>query len=562
MPKPASDEVALAGTDGRELNRLIQHAKDAGVEILTTLTDYAVERAVEAGNLLTRPLFDPDELNQLADAIAGVNATADLLGRARIREQAENADTPPFAKFADDLFAVKIQPPEEALRYFLSLFPSIGVDPLRFGEYQRRQAFTLAVSTNEVLTRRVQDAIYSALKNNTSGTLAVEDVLTEAGVSTRNRDYASMVFRTNAMDAYQTAAYEEARAPDLRSTFPVWQYLIVNDERVGSDHKPKGGRYYPSSATFNEVRGDRPFNCLAGDNFVQGGFLEASKAFYSGQMVEVRSASGCRISVTPNHPVLTPHGFIRAGDLKPGNDLIQYDGRNSILPHDHKQNPPTLIQDIFESFTVVFGRPILAPSTPLDFHGDGLSLRGDINVVSSNGELLQYGDFGRLQVVEDDRFLGRNMRNSLISSNSTILPDLARERPTVGETDQVGGLFLSPRLVESGDAKLSRFANSSQRHASLAKVIADKLTINVSLLGQRIDGLAGAVSVDKVIDVKTRHWDGPVYDMGTVEGFYIANTENPSCGLVVSNCRCSLKWLTAGQWERLQATGAEVETAW
>lgn len=261
MPKPASGEVALAGADGRELTRLIREAKDSGVEVMTQVVEKAVERGVSSGEIMTQPLLNADELQELAEALASVNATADLLGRANVRQLAEDPQAKTFAKFADEQTRIRIQPPEEALRYFLGLFPSINQDPLRFGEFHRRQAFTLAASTNEVLTRRVQEAIAFALQNNTNGTVDVQDVLDEAGVSPANSQYAEMVFRTNAMDSYQSAAYEEARAPDLQATFPVWLYLGIMDGRQGKDHEPKFNRYYPAEATFSEVRGPRPFNC-------------------------------------------------------------------------------------------------------------------------------------------------------------------------------------------------------------------------------------------------------------------------------------------------------------
>ena len=228
---------------------------------MTQVVEKAVERGVSSGEIMTQPLLNADELQELAEALASVNATADLLGRANVRQLAEDPQAKSFAKFADEQTRIRIQPPEEALRYFLGLFPSINQDPLRFGEFHRRQAFTLAASTNEVLTRRVQEAIAYALSNNTNGTVDVQDVLDEAGVSPASSGYADLVFRTNAMDSYQSAAYEEARAPDLQATFPVWLYLGILDGRQGKDHEPKFNRYYPAEATFSEVRGPRVWNC-------------------------------------------------------------------------------------------------------------------------------------------------------------------------------------------------------------------------------------------------------------------------------------------------------------
>lgn len=269
---PASGEVALAGADGRELARLIRQSKAEGVATLARLAGQAVRRFARAGGPPT--LFTDAERQELADALAGVLATADLLGRARVRELADDALThagahtlgdraAPLRRFADSP-GFRIEPPEAALDYFRGLVPEIGVDPGRFGESMRRRAFTLAESTDQVLTERVRESIARSLAEGRGSADAQHDVgqlLAAAGVDPGNPQYPEMVFRTNAMDAYQQAAYEEARHPDLRGVFPVWQYVGIADGRQGKDHEPKFDRFYPAEAAFADVRGPRPFNC-------------------------------------------------------------------------------------------------------------------------------------------------------------------------------------------------------------------------------------------------------------------------------------------------------------
>lgn len=268
--KPASGEVALAGADGHDLNRLIRDAKDHGTEVLNKVAESATRRAWAEGKVPTKGFLDAEETAELAEALSSVLATADLLGRSRVREHADKV-AKGMAGFADkqsETFAatptIRIMPPPVALDYFRTLFPDMNLDPVRFGESMRRDGFSLAAATDTVMAARVQDAITQALEagySSNEATGAIEDILDAAGVSVRNPDYSSMVFRTNAMDAYQTAAYEEARAPDIREAFPVWRYLGIDDARAGADHRPHFGKYYPASVSFNEVRGDRPFNC-------------------------------------------------------------------------------------------------------------------------------------------------------------------------------------------------------------------------------------------------------------------------------------------------------------
>lgn len=265
--EPASDEVALAGRDGKVLARLIRKAKAEGVRRFAEIVGQAVAGYNGSGPLLSRV-----QSVELAGVLSAVNSTAELLGRLRVREIADRAAKGGAHRFADDvpLSTAGINPltairtPEEALAYFLGLNPKIGVDPERFANEQRRRAFTLARSANEVLTQKVQEAIGKAMaehKGTADATADVAKLLDDAGVSTGNPQYSEMVFRTNAMDSYQTGAYEEGLTDDVADVFPCWEYLIVDDERTGADHRPHANKLYPASVPFAKVRGHRSMNC-------------------------------------------------------------------------------------------------------------------------------------------------------------------------------------------------------------------------------------------------------------------------------------------------------------
>lgn len=286
--KPASSEVALPGKDGAALSRLIRGSTDHGIKLLSGIVRGAIKRYGGVG-----PLLNHTEMAQLAESLAAVNSTADLLGRARVREMADRAATVgSLSRFADDPltglddFGV-MQTPQAAVDYFLSLVPTLGIDPQRYIGQQRRQAFTLAASANQALTNRIQNMIAEGMRNNVSRadtTARIQASLDAAGVSTRNPQYAEMVYRTNAMDSFQTGMYEEGRAPAVAHMFPVWQYLGINDHRAGADHRPKFDKFYPAEATFAQVRGNRPYNCRCSMRWVDRYEWEELRA--SGHAVE------------------------------------------------------------------------------------------------------------------------------------------------------------------------------------------------------------------------------------------------------------------------------------
>ncbi len=213
-------------------------------------------------------LFGPEELGELTAAIAAARSTADLAARAKVRQrllavQAQHDIAPadvaegllPPVRLLED---VAPMPPERALAYFLSLVPKLGVKPERFGPEQRRRAFTLAVATSNELLAVIQSIIADRLATGegiSSAPRVIAQVLDQAGVSPRNPQYAEMVFRTNTMDAYNTAATQEQQDPDVIETFPVWQYANPDDSRSRPLHAERDGKYYPAAVPFVKVRG-------------------------------------------------------------------------------------------------------------------------------------------------------------------------------------------------------------------------------------------------------------------------------------------------------------------
>lgn len=279
------DEVALAGKDGTQAAKLLGKAKEAGTKSLYYVMLRAVNRLMRSDDpMAARRLFDADELITLADQLAATNATADLLGRSRVRERASQAERKQKGEqFAEDSFFVAFAdpppplPPTEAIEYFKGLVPDLAVKPETFGAMQRRRAFTMALKSDETMLKRVQSIIGEALESGqvSGATADIEEVLNRAGVTPANPQYSELVWRTNAMESYNVGAAAEMANPDMQDIFPCWEYLGIDDGRQGDDHAPNfctGGpgnwvatpKYYSPAVTFAQVRGDRVWNCRCG----------------------------------------------------------------------------------------------------------------------------------------------------------------------------------------------------------------------------------------------------------------------------------------------------------
>lgn len=272
-PKP----FALPGPDGHAAVQALRTAVDAGRRVLSELATAAIERH-QAGEPLH---LTHDETDRLAAAFAASTAAADLLGRSRAVRLAERHRSAHFSATDDSTSVLADLPgeglpvlePRAALDYFLKLVPKLGIDPERWAGAIGRKAFTLAVATEKSLLERVQAGLAKIMAGQPihddqsrgasplTGTEVVQQALDAAGVSSKNPQYADMCYRTNVLDSYSTAFDEELADPDLQDVFPAWVYRGIHDDRAGDDHRPKFDRYYPASATFADVRGERVWNC-------------------------------------------------------------------------------------------------------------------------------------------------------------------------------------------------------------------------------------------------------------------------------------------------------------
>lgn len=173
-------------------------------------------------------------------------------------------DSPTDFSCFDDANRIHPLAPLRALDWFRKLIPGLNVPAASFAKDHERQGFTLAATTDETLLGRIQGILARVLATGEqvrATPKVIDGILDDAGIAPKNPQYAEMVFRTNAMSAYNRGSHEEMQDPDVKDSFPVWRYEGIRDGRQGKDHEKHFGKYYPNSANFEEVRGNRPYNC-------------------------------------------------------------------------------------------------------------------------------------------------------------------------------------------------------------------------------------------------------------------------------------------------------------
>ena len=146
-------------------------------------------------------------------------------------------------------------------------------------------------------------------------------------------------------------------------------------------------------------------HCVSADTEVEpiGSLFAATRMYYDGPIVELVTASGAHLKVTPNHPIATPGGWIRACELKAGDYVFRKVGVG--LSAKDEQNKPTLIEDLFESIRSISSVVERTRPLPFQFHGDAEFGQGEIETAVSDIMLTDPISTERLQNGEKCKFM-------------------------------------------------------------------------------------------------------------------------------------------------------------
>lgn len=334
-----------------------------------------------------------------------------------------------------------------------------------------------------------------------------------------------------------------------------YQVHATLDERTRPEHRARDGTIYyaePRAGQLGygqmprppmEADGTPAWNCLLPGSIVQGCFVAASKARYSGQAVEVLTASGLTLRVTPNHPILTSQGFVAAQRLKKGDYVVRHIDRIDGAA-DHKYNAPAAIEEVFGSLQNLPGVVTFRPAI-FDFHGDEVGVDGDVEIVFAYSLLAGHGDAASGQRVGDSILAGTDGDESLLPSLRTGFPSPERiglpSPGLIGECHlplPTGGVsHLRPLhrlcfgLAAEIDASIYEDADKTER---LSSGITNPASGDTEFARKLIDRHPGFVTLDNVVDVWQFDFSGHVYDLQGKGGWIVAD------GIFQHNCRCYL----------------------
>lgn len=330
-------------------------------------------------------------------------------------------------------------------------------------------------------------------------------------------------------------------------------------------------------------------NCFAAGTVVTGPPVDlASARWYEGDIIDIATAGGAYLTVTPNHPMLTPSGWVAVSSLNIGSDIVCASDANGLAVSVNPDNyqVKACIEDIARPSNNLF-RNSSSMSRTKNFNSNRVSRK--INVVRPYGALsLAYdssihqesGQVGFSNRTKESRHLAsfsrlnsgfnqvpvstlrhdslalfsRDRQHNLTSrfqshavNNSTHCS--TRDNEMFSHLQD--GTFLFPERTNFlrilNNRRVSHHVGFSGR-SDIDAVASEHTThgggVDSELFGNLDRRFPGKVTIDKVVSIVIRKFRGHVYNLQTSRGWYIANsvphiankkpTEN--YGVITHNC--------------------------
>lgn len=365
------------------------------------------------------------------------------------------------------------------------------------------------------------------------------------------------------------------------------EWLVAPDERVCQICRTnEAAGTIPSTGLFPDGKEGPPGHprCFPAGTLVEGPvFTAATQRIYDGDLITIILEDGGELTGTPNHPVLTPNGWIPLSDLHEGSNVLGASDLNALLDPDNCQ-AVTRIENA-ASFLRESGGSTIAnvPITAVDFHGDGIPGNNvDIVYIAQPTVINNVTQLSEQRaenlLVDAHRLTRMSLRNFNALSMSVSAP-FAGGVSMVEHSSTVSGSGSSPpeehglrNPAQLNVVPLQDGVNSTSPHVKLTRKSQRRLPCDVSpadlvpvgleslpwprtnsnaaalkFLAEHLDadaacvstaireGLTRHISVHRIIQRKiVRNWTGHVYNLETSDGWYLAN------GIIAHNCRCAL----------------------
>ena len=337
------------------------------------------------------------------------------------------------------------------------------------------------------------------------------------------------------------------------------EWIATNDSRTRHSHAALDGAIVDQDKKFNNGlmypgdpngRPEEVYNCFVGETKVasDSDVVRSYKHKYNGKIISIKTAGGVQFSCTPNHPILTPNGWIAAELLNNGDNILVTNGENNVFS---RVNP--YIKHRFPSIDAIhklgkkFGGE-RACGLSVNFHGDIST--SDVEVVTHKRILRNGRDSGGGNCI--NKFLFK-----LSDKTLSCFGSLFKHFRSVCKTSFC---FIGCKCKSLPFFKCSvrhscehGFGTIANRDSVLTEYSINDLPADTVIDGELLDRLSSKVFIDTIISVDVNVLSTHVYNLQTENGYYFVNSIIPhgaekSNGIfaIAKNCRCTVAAVVKG----------------
>lgn len=325
-------------------------------------------------------------------------------------------------------------------------------------------------------------------------------------------------------------------------------------------------------------------NCVLPNTKIIAPDAEAMmRSEYSGNIIEIGTSNGTRLSVTPNHIVLTARGWVRAKNLVKGDKVVHYCNWTKSVVKANPANDDSIstVEQLFASLIKASTVPTFSmPVSPEDLKGDVIK-DGKVDIIFIDSKLRSKVDSAVNKLISDIELIGTSIAGkSVLTAKCTLaelLVGVGLASDGIMSSSCVSNILFSRALTHR---ELVGLRLSSDYNSRLNKTAADNTSADVKAFGDSIfartgiverDNLfcidldsdsvesdavsfeqsfdrrfgnivdlsdlfrafSGVIELDDIVLVTNKFYSGHVYDASSLSTLYISN------GIITSNCRCS-----------------------
>jgi len=340
----------------------------------------------------------------------------------------------------------------------------------------------------------------------------------------------------------------------------VW--LATNDARVREAHADLDGEEVEIDEPFENEYGEimypgdpdadpaNVYNCFIGETNIASDseIVRSYKHEYSGKLVTVKTAGGVNFTCTPNHPILTVDGWVKAETLQDGDNLVVAYGQKDfpLRINPYINHAFSRIDAIHEFLDKTGGERTCSLS--VDFHGDIPT--SDVEIITKKRLLRSGRDSGFFNGI--NKILLKHSDKSFLGKSAFVEHFRGIYKPTFGF---VGGFCKSLPFLWSSlrHSKVHGLRPIALLYAGRVKPLDDDASGYSEILGECLDGFSGVVFADNIVRVDFSSGCSHVYNLQTKNGYYFVNSSIAQSGgksngifAIAHNCRCTLTYKVVG----------------